>query len=103
MCIANNAVVCKTSVGQHLIRDWDTRFTGAFDAVLASEGLRVVKIPPQTPRADWYVGRFVRARIRLGFCPPESSGFFVIHLVMAVPVSVRSRSRPMSSNDPKPA
>jgi len=30
-------------------RDRDGKFTAAFDEVLTSEGVRVVKTPPQTP------------------------------------------------------
>jgi putative transposase len=42
-----------------LVRDRAGQFTEAFDAVLAGAGIRVVKIPPRSPRANAYAERFV--------------------------------------------
>ena len=42
-----------------LIRDLAGQFTASLDAVLADSGIRAVKIPPQSPRANAHAERFV--------------------------------------------
>jgi transposase InsO family protein len=42
-----------------LLRDRDSRFTTAFDAVFSSEAIRIVKSPPQAPRANAICERMI--------------------------------------------
>jgi putative transposase len=45
---------------RNLVMDLDARFTAAFDEILGSEGLKTVKTPPRTPRANCYAERWIR-------------------------------------------
>ncbi|SMD27355.1 Integrase core domain-containing protein [Kibdelosporangium aridum] len=42
-----------------LVRDRAGQFTASFDAVFASAGVKVVRIPPGCPRANCYAERFI--------------------------------------------
>src|ERR1035441_9332449 len=49
-----------------LSRNRDTSLTRAFDEIFASEGVKIIKTPPRTPRANCYAQRWVRTVRRSG-------------------------------------
>jgi hypothetical protein len=47
-----------------LIHDRDSKFSGAFDELFQSEGIRVIRTPIRSPQANAYAERFVRHRAK---------------------------------------
>jgi putative transposase len=85
-----------------LIRDRDSKYSGPFDEVFRSEGIRIVKTPVRAPKANAIAERFVRT-VRL-----ECLDWLLIlnrrHLehVLRVYVDHYNRERPHRSLDLKP-
>jgi putative transposase len=50
----------RSSAFRYLLRDRDTRYTQALDAVFATDDIEILKSAPQTPRMNAHAERFIR-------------------------------------------
>jgi hypothetical protein len=87
-----------------LVRDRDTKFTVAFDAVFTDADISVLRSPPQAPKANAYAERWVSTR-----SPRVPGSNIDLHRATAHPRSARVRTTTLtgpialSSNDRLPS
>ena len=55
----NEALARRANAARFLIRDRDAKFTGSFDEVFRSEGIRIIRTPVQASRANAFAERFL--------------------------------------------
>jgi transposase InsO family protein len=56
----NQAIEGRLARAQLLIRDRDAKYSGSFDEVLRCDGVRVIRTPIRSPKANAFAERFVR-------------------------------------------
>lgn len=85
-----------------LIRDRDTKYTTQFDEVFTSEGIEMIRSPPQAPRANAYAERWVRTvrrecLDRMLICSPRH-----LLVILGEFVTQYNEHRPHQSRDQRP-
>jgi hypothetical protein len=86
-----------------LIRDWDTKFTAAFDAVFTAIGVQILKTPVQAPRANARAERWIASARRE--CPDQMliTGEWHLQLVLGEYADHYNTYRPHRDAAPEPA
>ena len=87
----------RTAPAKFLLRDRDSRFTTAFDAVFAAEGIRILLTPPQAPRANAICERMIGTLRRELLDPLLIVNERHLHRVVTVYVSHFNACRPHRS------
>jgi transposase InsO family protein len=99
---ARNLVADLGCTFRFLIRDRDTKFSQSFDEVLADTGLRILKSPPQAPRANAYAERWVGTARRECTDRLLITGRRHLTAVLNQYIEHYNRSRPHQSLDQQP-
>ena len=85
-----------------LIRDRDSKFTAAFDAVFAGADIRIIRIPPRAPRANAIAERFIGTLRRECLDHLLITGARHLDLVLREYVQHFNTHRPHRSLDQRP-
>jgi hypothetical protein len=93
----------RTASLKFLIRDRDTTFTAAFDAVFTAIGVRIVKTPVQAPRANAIAERWIASARRECLDRMLITGERHLQLVLGEYADHDNTHRPHRDAAPEPA
>ena len=85
-----------------LIRDRDSKFTAAFDEVLAGNGMRILKTPVRSPRANSFAERYAGTLRREGLDHLLIHGERHLRRILAEYARQYNEHRPHQSREQRP-